>query len=560
MSKTCQNSWCQEQFEVTDEDRAMLDKLATIINGTKIPIPDPTRCPNCRQQRRQTHGNQYYLYQRICDGSGEKIVTNYPPEAPFKVYKQHYYYSDAWDPSIHGRDYDFSRPFFEQFKELTDVVPRPAMQTAFDQDENSEYTNYAGLNKDCYLIFDSDENRNVYYSYSANGSEDCIDCYRIHKCQQSYELIDCVNCYNSQRLQDCENCSDSAFLKNCIGCKNCFMSWNLRNKEYHVFNQPMSKDDYQKFIEGLKSAKNIQSYLEKFNEHIKTIPQKFFHGVQNENVIGDYIVNSKDCYQCYDGLNLWDCRYVFQAFQDNKDSMDLNETGIGAELNYETTYAGYNARSVKFSKQALGQIHDCEYTVYCPHSSYLFGCIGMSRKQYCILNKQYSKEEYESLVPKIIEHMKSTGEYGEMFPETLSDFAYNKSHAMQFFPLSKEEVLSRGWKWREDDKNEYQPATYNPPDTIDEVDESVCKETLACELCGRNYRIIKQELNFYKQKGIPLPTNCFYCRNERRQNLRNPRHLWSRSCHQCQKQILTSYSPQRPEEVLCEECYNKEVY
>jgi hypothetical protein len=28
-------------------------------------------------------------------------------------------------------------------------------------------------------------------------------------------------------------------------------------------------------------------------------------------------------------------------------------------------------------------------------------------KEYCILNKQYTKEEYEILVPKIIEHMKT---------------------------------------------------------------------------------------------------------------------------------------------------------
>jgi len=31
--------------------------------------------------------------------------------------------------------------------------------------------------------------------------------------------------------------------------------------------------------------------------------------------------------------------------------------------------------------------------------------------KYCILNKQYSKEEYEELVPKIIEHMQKTGEW-----------------------------------------------------------------------------------------------------------------------------------------------------
>ncbi len=34
-----------------------------------------------------------------------------------------------------------------------------------------------------------------------------------------------------------------------------------------------------------------------------------------------------------------------------------------------------------------------------------FGCISLRNASYCILNKQYTKEEYEALVPQIIEHM-----------------------------------------------------------------------------------------------------------------------------------------------------------
>ena len=34
-----------------------------------------------------------------------------------------------------------------------------------------------------------------------------------------------------------------------------------------------------------------------------------------------------------------------------------------------------------------------------------FGCVGFKHKQYCILNKQYTKEEYEKLVQKIIKQM-----------------------------------------------------------------------------------------------------------------------------------------------------------
>ena len=66
--------------------------------------------------------------------------------------------------------------------------------------------------------------------------------------------------------------------------------------------------------------------------------------------------------------------------------------------------------------------------------------------QYCILNKQYTKEEYEELLPKIIEHMKSTDEWGKFFPTEDSPFAYNETVASEFYPITKDEVLKNNWK------------------------------------------------------------------------------------------------------------------
>jgi hypothetical protein len=64
-------------------------------------------------------------------------------------------------------------------------------------------------------------------------------------------------------------------------------------------------------------------------------------------------------------------------------------------------------------------------------------------KEYCILNKQYSKEEYEALVPKIIEHMRTTGERGEFFDPSLSAFGYNETAAQDYFSLSRDAALAR---------------------------------------------------------------------------------------------------------------------
>ena len=81
------------------------------------------------------------------------------------------------------------------------------------------------------------------------------------------------------------------------------------------------------------------------------------------------------------------------------------------------------------------------YSFHCRNSSNLFACVSLRNKEYCILNKQYTKAEYETLVPKIIEHMKKTGEWGEFFPASISPFGYNETVAQEYFPLTREEAL-----------------------------------------------------------------------------------------------------------------------
>ncbi|MEI8091823.1 MAG: hypothetical protein WCG98_06500 [bacterium] len=52
---------------------------------------------------------------------------------------------------------------------------------------------------------------------------------------------------------------------------------------------------------------------------------------------------------------------------------------------------------------------------YCHHC---FGCVGLKNKEYCILNTQYTQQEYEQIVPEIIDYLMHIGERGEFFPMT----------------------------------------------------------------------------------------------------------------------------------------------
>ena len=205
-----------------------------------------------------------------------------------------------------------------------------------------------------------------------------------------------------------------------------------------------------------------------------------------------------------------------------------------------------------------------KYLTYCNlcfNSEYLFGCVGMKKGKYCILNKEYSKEEYESLMIRVVAHMKKTGEWGEFFPMGLSPFAYNETVAQDYFPVTKEEALSKGLKWKEDvEKTAYQGPKLLPPPDAKEAGPEVTKSIFTCNVSGKLYKITPQELALYKKLDVPLPQKAPEQRFKERMARKNPRMLWVRPCSDCGVQMETVYSPKRPEKVLCEACYLKTVY
>lgn len=554
MKQTCIR--CSKEFSVTDEDRAFLKKLSPVIGGKTEELPLPTHCPDCRQQRRVTQGNQLHLYKRTCNFSGKPIISNYHPDAPYPVYNLQTWWSDQWDAADYGREFDFSRPFFDQYAELLRVAPRFALHTTFEFDQNSEYVNYCTKNKNCYLIFDSDLNENCYYCYSINRSRDCMDCYRVGESELCYECVDTNRSYRSAFLQDCENCSDSMFLKNCIGCRSCLFCSNLQNKEYHIENKPVSKEEFEAAAATLRSRDALSQSRQHFRSFALRFPQKAVHGVQNEDVTGDYLTHCKNAHECYDSRDLWDCRYNHQGWMSTRDAMDTQEVG-DCEMMYETCYAGSNGNGFWFSTHCF-ECRSVFYSSFCMNSHDLFGCVSMKRAQYCILNKQYTKEEYEALVPKIIAHMKKTGEWGEFLPMRLASFCYNETQAQDYFPLTKKQAEAEGLQWRDDDQRTATAATIQTPDTIDGVPDSVTQEILQCSECSKNYRITGSELQLLRTLGLPLPDRCFFCRNKTRFSMRNKRKLCDRACQNCGKEIRTTYAPDAPDApdvVFCEECY-----
>lgn len=509
-----------------------------------------------QHQWRLAFRNDRFLHRRKCDLTGTEIISMYPADAPYKVYERETWFSDKWDPLSYGRPFDFNRGFFEQYADLQREVPRMALVNVGST--NSDYCNSCVFNKNCYLIFGGDRNEDCMFGALPMYCKNCADCDWTTRCELCYFCAYLENCYGCQFAFHSKNCNDCAFIEDCMGCSDCILSLNLRNKSYYIENEPYTKEEYfKKKAELINGSYGSQKALwQNFLKMRQSRMVKFAHIINTENASGDIIFNSKNCRNSFECIGSEDCRESWTIFE-SKDCFNSDYIGHGSSLNFNNLSCD-TAYRTWFSYFTVGSsdIEYCEATTACKN---LFGCIGLRHKEFCILNKQYSKEEFEEMRKRVIEHMKKTKEWGRFFSKKLSTFPYNESTASVFFPRTKEQAVAEGFAWR-DEKIQAKPQTYKIPDDIRDVPDSILDETLACETTGKNFRIIPQELEFYRKQNIPIPRQHPDARYADRLALRNPFKLFARECAKCGAAIKTTYAPERMEKVYCEKCYLETVY
>ncbi len=542
-----------KSFVTSQMEKEILQKISPLINGKQYFLPLPDTSPQVRIQSLVLNRNDQFLFQSVSCFSGKKIISIFPPEFSGKICSKKEWFSDNWDALSFGLPFNFSLSFFQNFKILQDKVPRAA--TTAIENENCEYTTGTGYSKNCYLINSSEYAEDCMYSKLIQKGSDIVDCSYVYNSQLLYECFNVENCYGSQYLQNCKNCSDSWFLKNCIGCSNCFGSVNLKNKEYYFLNKKHTKEEYFQKLHflHLNSAKQREKIKTNFPDFFQKFPQKFAEILNSQGCTGDYILNSKNCQNCYDIDKSEDCKNVYVA-GGNTSTMSCANTYIKAELCYMTT-STINIYNCNFCLYVFNS-SNLWYCEQCYSCSDCFGCVGLRNKKYCILNVQYSQEEYQKIMAQIIEHMQSTGEWGQFFPRNFSPFPYNISLAQDYFPLSKEEIMQQEFAWHEEEISQKPEKTTTLPDTIKETDSSYINKTLICEISGKAYRITPQEFTFYQKTEIPLPKISPHQRHLKRMKLRNPRILHLRNCQQCNAEIISTVSAESTAKIVCEQCYS----
>lgn len=588
-SETKKCAACNQQYTLAADDYAFYEKLK---------VDPPRVCSDCQLQRRLAYRNERSLYTRKDEKNGKAVISFISPDKTIPVYPQDVWWGDSWDPLDYGAPYDFSKPFFEQFHDLLLRTPWPALINV--NSTNSEYCNYSSYNENCYLIVGGDYNENCAYASHNMHSRDSMDLYFVEKCELCYDVTNSISCYRVGYSQYASNCSDSSFLYACTDCTNCIGCTNQRSKQYCILNQQYTKDAYEIKVKEL----NLGSHtgLERFRREFEALKQRLPHCYavisNSENATGNELANVKNCINCFETYIAEDCKNLFLAGWNLKDSRSCSTTGYDSELIYDSMGVYIGCSRIRHSYFITGSF-DIWYSLICKNSNNLFGCFGLKHKSFCILNKQYTEKEYNELVPRIIEHMKNmpyvgadgySYQFGDYFPPQLSPFCYNETAAQGYFPLDKEVAEKQGFLWKEDEAMERSVTLHakDIPDDLADVPDSLAQEVIGCEhkgecneQCTRAFKMIPREFEFYKRMNIPLPRLCPNCRHYQRMKRRNPIKLWHRICMcsgqqssngiytndvphahgatACMTNFETPYAPDRPEIIYCEECYKAET-
>ena len=146
-----------KEFFVTDKDAALYEKLG---------VPSPTLCPEELYRNIFAYRQEWNLFPRKCDKTGEAILSCYREDTVFPVYQNKIWWSDEWSALDYGRDFDFTKTFFEQYAELQSLVPREG--TTLFNSENCAYNGHCRNSKNCYLSALVSKAEDAYYSYWTN--------------------------------------------------------------------------------------------------------------------------------------------------------------------------------------------------------------------------------------------------------------------------------------------------------------------------------------------------------------------------------------------------------
>ncbi len=476
------------------------------------------------------------------------------------------------DKEWHTKDFsdifempELSQSFFEQLRKLELRVPLLATFNRLEP-ENSIALMSMG-DRDSYFVFACKSERSffsggafglvnaslVWLGSNISESHNILHSQRLHRCQFVRESLDCLN---------------SSFLFDCRNCKNCFGVTNGRNREYVFFNEQLTKKEYQNRMAEIDLGKRsvVEIWSEKFEQLLlkKTVwPENF--NVSTEQSSGDYLTNAVRCTECFSSDNNpvddWRSAWVYGNSQGCAYGWGLmDNTDVYMSVSCP------NSNRTKFSYRSF-RLDNCEYCLMCADCQDCFGCIGLKNKKFCILNHQYSEEEYFVRLDEIKTNMLSRGEYGSYLPVSLATTYVPEGGAVIYCGAAPEELEKIGglvFDPKDEGATGVDRLTTTPrnreeiPDSIDDLTDDWLGVPIFDEKAKRTFSFFKPEVEHYRSLRIAPPNTHFIRRLNELAMSGQLSAFENRTCVKCQKEILVTKCNQYPNRnIFCRICYNK---
>src|SRR3989344_2893108 len=409
-------------------------------------VPPPNYCPTCRRMRRMINMNLSQLFKRPCDipNHSESIISILPEECPFLVYEYNYFISDEFDAFSFCKKYDEIVNPKENLFNLRREFPMPSFLNRDTKSTNSDYSNGGRNMKNAYYTMGCFNSENVWYSNLIYKSKDIMDSRFVNNSDHVYSSNSSDHIYKCSFVYFSRDCANSMFLFDCRDSDNCFGCVNLRGAKYCVWNVQLSKTEYEDFIKSIYplTRETLLEYQNRLLAMVKSLPLNASRNISTENVMGVLCENTRNAYDVTDTINSEHIRHLDGCLS-HQDSMDVLFSGGNSSMLYDCTNVGSQANNIKFSVSSKFST-ESEFIFNCGNVHNCFMCFGIRNKSYCILNVQYSPEEYFVLLDKIKSKMLENGEYGEGLDMKFSAQAYNFSIGQLFFPLTDSEIIKLG--------------------------------------------------------------------------------------------------------------------
>lgn len=546
-TKICKD--CQKEFVIKEIEISLSNKIGLELSEV---------CSNCLLKQHLSFWLFGKFRKGVSDLSGESLITILPENSRYPIYSLKEWHSDKWDAMDYGIDYDKDKLFFEQLKFLQEKIPHPHQNGT--NNFNCDYCDDVWNCKNCYLARSMEDCEELLYSYRNLKVKNSIDIALSFTSEKCFSCLSCINSYKLFYSQNSKDCIDSYFLFDCRNCQNCFMCSNLRGKNYYLENIQYTKEEYNKKIESINlgSYSTIESLKIQYKEMLKNEAiHRLNFNIKTYNSTGDNLQNTNNCINCN---TISDSEDAVNCIRGMNHKSTLNANGCWHAELIGNCSCCVNAYNLKYSLWSSSRFS--EYLDLCIDCEYCFGCVGLKKKKYCILNKQYTKEEYEVLKNNIINNMKNSGEYGKFLPYSMSPGPFNLSTSYLYFPnTTKEEILNLGGYWQDiDESNIEGKPTSELADSIKDVDESICSQALICPETGWRFNISENELEFYKQNNIPLPRKHFDARIKELIKYSTILGTSPYRCFYCKKETEAYYPKEWGyKNIACEDCYKQNL-